>query len=164
MVNQHFEDIKAELAKAKSSEAIWRALQNHIQAMVGAKLFTIMQIDWEKDVAARVYSNDPVSYPVSGTKPINRTYWFTVVNDQRQPFIANTIQAIAEVFPDHETIWALGCGSVVNWPVFVNDKLAGTINMLDVEHHYTPAKIEQIMALAKVFDQAFLQAQGFKTG
>ena len=126
----------ADITVGTAPESPWVALQALADVLVGAKLFTIMKVDWEKDVAGRAYTSDPKSYPISGTKPINRTHWFETVHVQRQPFVANTIKDIADVFPDHETIWSLGCGSVVNWPVFIADKLVGTVNMLHEEHYY----------------------------
>ena len=59
-------------------------------------------------------------------------------------FVANTIADIAKVFPDHEKIWSLGCGSVVNLPVIIEGQLAATINMLHEEHYYSPARVELI--------------------
>lgn len=150
----------ATLATSKDPAAIWSALQALAEAVVGAKLFTVMAVDFDKDVAGRVHTSDPDNYAVSGTKPINRTRWFDIVHVERRPFVANTIKEIAEVFPDHETIWSLGCGSVVNLPVVIADELAGTVNLLDVEHYYTPERVkaaaEQLSLPAKA---AFLAAE-----
>ena len=149
----------ATIAMAKTPEPIWSALQALAQAIVGAKLFTVMRVDFEKDVAARVHTSDPVSYAVSGTKPINRTRWFDIVHVERRPFVANTIAEISEVFPDHETIRSLGCGSVINLPVVISDELAGTLNLLHEEHFYTPARIEAAQALSLPAKAAFLATQ-----
>src|SRR5262245_15252947 len=150
----------AQLDQAIATETtpapIWAALQELAQRVVGAKLFTVMQVDFEKGVAARVHTSDPASYAVSGTKPINRTHWFDIVHVERRPFVANTIEKIAEVFPDHETIRSLGCGSVVNLPVVISDELAGTLNLLHEEHFYTPERIEAAKSLSLPAKAAFL--------
>jgi hypothetical protein len=62
------------------------------------------------------------------------------------------------VFSDHETIWALGCGSVINIPVVIAGELLGTVNCLDVEHHYTPERVERSKLLAIPAKLAFLAA------
>jgi len=98
-------------------------------------------------VAGRVHSSDPAAYPVSGTKPIHYDEWFDVVHRQRRPFIANTIADIAKVFPDHELIWSLGCGSVVNLPIEISGQMVGTVNCLDVEHHYDEARLARLVHL-----------------
>jgi len=103
------------VATTPGADVAWGALQALAQALIGARLFTIMTVDMERELAGRAYSSDPVAYPVSGTKPIHYDSWFDVVHRQRKPFIANTIAEIAKVFPDHETIWQLGCGSAGRW-------------------------------------------------
>jgi GAF domain-containing protein len=151
--------LDAAIAASRTPEPIWAALQALARAAVGAKLFTVMRVDFDKDVAARVHTSDPESYAVSGTKPINRTRWFDIIHVERRPFVANTIEEIAEVFPDHETIRSLGCGSVVNLPVVIADELAGTVNLLHQDHFYTPERIEAAKSLSLPAKAAFLATQ-----
>jgi hypothetical protein len=146
------------LGLAKEPEAVWRALHELADATVGAKLFSVMMIDWPNERAGRVYTSHPREYPVSGTKPINRTHWFQTIYTERKPFIANTIEAIAEVFPDHELIRSLGCGSVINLPVVIADELAGTVNLLHADRYYTPTRVEAAEKLSLPAKAAFLAA------
>jgi hypothetical protein len=132
---------ETDLAAARDADAAFAALQRLTQHTVGAKLFTVMTVDMKAGLARRAYSSDPEAYPVSGTKPIHYDEWFETVREKRIPFVANTLADIAEVFPDHELIGTLGCGSVINLPVFVEDVLLGTVNMLHEEQYYTPARI-----------------------
>ena len=108
--------------------------------LVGAKLFTVMTVDWDNERAGRIFTSHPEAYPVSGSKPIHRDAWFDVVHKERKPFVANTIADIAKVFPDHETIWGLGCGSVVNLPIEIAGAMVGTVNLLDAEQFLHPGK------------------------
>jgi hypothetical protein len=140
-------------------EAPWRALQVLTDAVVGAKLFTVMTVDMKAGLAGRVYTSHPVDYPVSGTKPIHYDDWFELVHKQRKPFIANTIADIAKVFPDHERIWSLGCGSVINLPIEVGGEMVGTINLLDAEHYYMPVRIAQTALLSLPGKTAYLAAR-----
>lgn len=132
------------IATGKQADSAYAALEKLTQAVVGVKLFTIMEADMEAGISRRCYSSDPESYAVSGSKPINRTHWFDIVHIERRPFVANTIAEIATVFPDHEQIWSLGCGSVVNLPVFIADRFLGTMNILHEEHFYTPERLKLI--------------------
>ena len=91
-------------------------------------------------LARRAYTSDPENYPCSGTKPVEMNSWFEVVHTRREMFVAHTLAEIAEVFPDHALIGSLGCGSVVNLPIELGGRLAATMNILDREHHYTPAR------------------------
>ena len=114
---------------------------------VGAKLFTVMTYDDKRGFVRRVYSNMPEAYPVSGTKPANRTHWFEEVLENRRIFVANDIHAIAKVFDDHVLIRSLACESVINVPVEINGEVAGTINCLHEAGFYTPDKVAAAEAL-----------------
>lgn len=151
-------EFDADIANDTSAHGPWQALQVLSQKIIGAKLFTIMTVDMKNELARREYTSDAKSYPVSGTKPIHYDRWFDTVHKDRQSFVANTIADIATVFSDHETIWALGCGSVINIPVVIAGELLGTVNCLDVEHHYTPERVELSKLLAIPAKLAFLAA------
>lgn len=131
----------AAIAIATTPDAAYVALQDLARAVVGAKLFTIMDVDMDNEVARRSFTSDPQSYPTSGTKPIHYDDWFDIVHKARRTFVANTIADIAAVFPDYELIDSLGCQSVINLPVILGDVLVATVNMLDVEGHYTPERV-----------------------
>jgi GAF domain-containing protein len=106
-----------------------------------------MTSDRAQRVNARVYSNMPDAYPVSGTKPANETDWSRQVIDEKKTFVANDIEGIAAVFGDWELIKSLGCESVMNVPILLDGEVAGTINCLDVAGHYTPERVAAAEAL-----------------
>ena len=152
------------IATTVGADPAWQALRALADALVGAKLFTVMTVDMVNEVAGRVFTSDPKSYPVSGTKPIHYDVWFDIVHKQRKPFVANTIADIAKVFPDHETIWSLGCGSVINLPIEIGGDMVGTINLLDVEHHYTAERVALAANLSLPGKTAFLAAAYYRRG
>ena len=129
------------VSAARESETSWKALEDLAGAVVGHKLFTVMTVDMAAGLARRAHSNHPTEYPVSGTKPIHRDAWFDVVHLERRSFVANSIEAIAEVFPDHALIASLGCGSVMNLPVVLEGDLVAALNLLDVAGYYTPERV-----------------------
>jgi hypothetical protein len=148
MTDQTIADALAAFDRAigKTDIEPYKALQELTDAAVGARLFTVMTVDMEKELAGRVYTSHPEDYPVSGTKPIHYDDWFDVVHKQRRPFVANTIEDIAKVFFDHETIWSLGCGSVINLPIEIGGELVCTVNLLDAEHYYTDERVARAVA------------------
>ena len=89
---------------------------------VGAQIFTVMVRD-NAAKALRSASLEP-SGGISGVG-VQAGDAGHLVEDRwsrrREPFLANTIEAIAEVFPDHELIKSLGCASVVNVPIVFDD-------------------------------------------
>jgi len=128
---------------ARKADEIWAGLHHLAETTVPCRLFTVMTVDSDNQRARRAYSSDMKNYPVSGTKPIHKDRWFSIVHDEKRSFVANTIADIATVFPDYELIKALGCGAVINLPVVLRDQLAATINLLDSEQAYTPERVAQ---------------------
>lgn len=122
-----------------------------LRQAAGVRLFTITVVDREAGLARRAYSSHPVDYPVTGTKPIGDDGWSRQVLGQGQSFVANTTPDFAIYFGDHALINALGCQSAMNIPVQREGVVAGTVNLLDVEGHFTPeraAELERIVAEA----------------
>ena len=155
-------DFDRAIATMKDGDAAWQGLRILSETLVGAKLFTVMTVDWDNERAGRVFTSHPEAYPVSGTKPIHYDSWFDVVHKERKPFVANTIADIAKVFPDHETIWGLGCGSVVNLPIEIAGAMVGTVNLLDAEQFYTPEKVQMTNALKLPAKTAYLASYYFQ--
>lgn len=134
-------DFTAALASAATQHAAFEALYQFSQALVPVRLWTVMSVDHTAGLARRAYSNMPQAYPASGTKPMVPNAWSKVVIEGHKYFVANTLQDIAHVFPDHELIGSLGCGSVLNLPVVDQGVVIGTVNLLDAEHHFTPDRV-----------------------
>jgi hypothetical protein len=132
------------ISKATTAEQTWQVLEALSLSLDGHKLFTITAVDMKAELARRLYSNHPVEYPVTGTKPIHRDAWFDIVHSQNRSFVANTIADISRHFPDYELIKSLGCGSVINLPVVLRSELVATVNLLHVEHHYSPECVQCI--------------------
>lgn len=132
------------LSNATTEAAAFDALCDLTKGTVGAKLFTVMTADMQAMLARRAYTDDPVNYPTSGTKPITIDRWFEQVHGRHESFVANTLDEIATVFPDAELIGRLGCGAVVNLPVIVGGEMVATINMLHEAGYYTAERVAQI--------------------
>ena len=138
----------AAISSARTADAAWKALEDLSGAVVGHRLFTVMTTDVKAGLVRRAYSSRPKQYPTSGTKPLrgNTGDWFETVFNQRRTFVANTIEDIAKVFPDHELIGSMGLGSVVNYPVVLEGELVSAINLLDVAGHYAPERVAAVEA------------------
>ena len=121
----------------RKASDLYPALERHLGEIIGHKLFTLMVIDRATDEAARLYSSDPIAYPVKGRKPLGKlTGWGAQVLDQGRPYIGYNAEDIRSVFFDHETIARLGCASVLNLPVLSDGLVIGTVNLLHQEGWY----------------------------
>lgn len=134
-------DMVKALAHPDQPQATCAALEAQVKATVGAKLFTIMALDHDAQLARRCYSNMPEAYPTSAAKPMIQDAWAEQVIARQQPFVGNSIDALAEVFPDHPLIRSLGCESCLNIPIVIAGKVAGTLNCLHDAGYYTPERV-----------------------
>jgi hypothetical protein len=116
---------------------IFTAVHRALGSLIGAKLFTILKI-LPDGSTERMYTSDPATYPLSGRKPRNETPWYERVILARQHYFGPTRAHIREVFFDHELIFSLGCGSVINVLVLYDGRVLGAVNMLHEEHWYQP--------------------------
>ncbi|MCY4240425.1 MAG: GAF domain-containing protein [Rhodobacter sp.] len=140
-------------------ETTYRALERLVDRTVGVRLFTLMEIDRDRDVARRSYTNMPDIYPVQGEKPLMRNRWFETVDGRHEIFVANTLEEIAEVFADHELIRSVGCESCLNLPIVIRGRLRGTLNCLHGAGHYTPDRVVAARSLKPAGALAFLMAE-----
>ncbi len=157
-------DFMQALAAKGQPDRTFEALARLVQDTIGAKLFTTMVIDRDRNVARRNFTNMPEAYPVSGEKPRNKDRWADIVEGQHETFVANSIEEIAVVFPDHELIRSLGCESCINVPVTIDGQVIGTLNCLHEAGHYTPERVEAANALKLPGAVAFLLHEKYNGG
>lgn len=144
------------IATMADGDAAWQALRALAEQLVGAKLFTVMTVDWANERAGRVFTSHPEAYPVSGTKPITYDDWFEIVHRKRQTYVANSLAEMSDHFYDRDTINALGCQSVVNLPIEVAGEMVGTVNLLHEAGYYTPERLGGVELLALPAKTAYL--------
>lgn len=131
------------LAQTDQPEALYRALEAEVMAQPGARLFTVMELNTAGQTARRSYSNQPGAYPVQGEKPIMQDAWSAQVLGRGEAFVAQSIDEIAAVFPDHALIQSLGCESCLNLPLMLAGRVIGTLNLLHEAGYYGPIRVQQ---------------------
>lgn len=136
-------------AQTAETDAVFAGLHRDADAECGVRLFTVTVLDRRAGLARRAYSSHPSDYPTSGTKPMRADGWSDHVIGAGESFVANSTAEFAPYFADHALINALGCESALNIPVSDGAQVVGTVNMLDVAGHFTPARVaalERIVA------------------
>jgi hypothetical protein len=111
-------------------QALFAAVDGCVHHALQQALCTVNRYDPATDRLTRLYSSDPVSYPVGGSKDKAGTVWGRMVLHEKRLFVGEGVDAIRESFDDHETIRALGLRSVINVPVVARDRCLGTFNVL----------------------------------
>ena len=143
------------IAETGTPQQIFAALETWVQQDVGAVISSASVFDLAAGKSRRITTNQPDIYPVSGLKDIIQNAWTAQVLDRRKSFVANTLDEIATVFPDHPIIGSLGCGSVINMPVFLGGRFMGTVNILHQPGYYTPDRVAKLLALRPAAMLAF---------
>lgn len=143
------------VAESGTPQEIFASLEDWVQKDVGAIIYSASVFHLAAGKSRRIYTNQPEIYPVSGLKDIIPNAWTAQVLDARKSFVANTLAEIATVFPDHPIIQSLGCGSVINMPVFLAGRFLGTVNVLHEPGYFTPDRVERLHALRPAAMLAF---------
>ena len=138
------------VASSADEVQIWQALEQVIKQQVGVSLFTVLIHDAANGTVQRIYTNDPATYLVGGTKEMGPTPWGDLVLKRGEPFLGRNADDIRWAFPDHETILSLGLGSALNMPMRLMGRTHGTLNLLHRPFHYTTDHIGQVAKLASV--------------
>jgi GAF domain-containing protein len=135
----HIEDLNrlVEVSRASAVQDIFRAVEMLSADVIGHTLFTIMQFDAARSEVERVYSSNPAVYPVGGRKQKKNTAWAQHVLGEGRVFRTTDREAIREAFDDHETIFGLGIGAMLNIPIAFAGRCLGTMNLSNVEGWFT---------------------------
>ena len=122
---------------------------NEARSRFGWRLFTAMRYLASGEVE-RVYTSDPVAYPLSGRKPRRDTPWSRQVLVRGEPYYANDAAGIRFAFEDAEKILGLGLGAVMNVPVKDGDRVLGTLNFLREAGGYQPSQVNDALSMAQL--------------
>ena len=111
------------------SPELYAAVDALAQKVIGHRLFTIMRVHDATMEVERVHSSNVTAYPVGGRKKKRGTPWGRVVLDEGKVFIARTPDEVRQAFDDHELIFSLGVGSIMNVPIGYRGRRLGTLNI-----------------------------------
>ena len=135
---------------ASQPAPLFAAVDAALGKLVGHRLFTLMVHDHVNGEAERIYTSDPVAYPVAGRKRAVDTPWFKQVILGRRHYLGRTREDIRWAFADHELIERLGCRSVINVLAIHDGEVIGAANLLHEEHHYSDADIEDALPFVQL--------------
>lgn len=128
----------AECIKRHSGDAsaLWSEVEVALTSAFGQRLFTALVFDEPTRRLVRVYSNRLDINPVGGCKSVTDSPWVRHVLQDAKVFVGSTREDIRSVFSEYETLWAIGCESVLNIPVRFDGVTYGSLNLLDRAGQY----------------------------
>ncbi|MCO5093169.1 GAF domain-containing protein [Bosea sp. (in: a-proteobacteria)] len=128
-----------------------KVLDGILARLYGHKLFTVLRFIRKDMESERFYSSDPATYPVLGRKATPETVWGKVVLTDGEIMISRDADDIRRNFSDHETIFALGVGSMINVPLLWNGEILGSANISFAGDGYRaadPADLRMLVGIA----------------
>ena len=130
--------------KKDSDKIFYKKIDKIVHSLIGHKLITFTVIDEKLKFCERVYSNNNKIYPILGQKKMPKNIWSIKVLKNKQHFVCKTKKDIKKIFYDYETIFSLGCGSIINLLILFQGKPIGTVNILNKENYYSNKDLKKI--------------------
>lgn len=122
------EQASAAIRDPSQPEILYQIIDRALNELVGYKLLTILRL--RGDRLYRMHTSDLAKYPVGGFKSIANDAWLKAMLSAGVPIISPNPELVQQRFFDHETIFSLGCGSVMNVPVVGPTGTLGSLNLL----------------------------------
>jgi len=131
------------------SPAPWRQFDHTAASLFGHTLFTVLARDGRRAVLLRQYSNRAAVSPPHGCKPVTDNACSQRLYQEGKCFLGSS-RADLKVFPEYESLWAIGCESVLNIPVRHCGSTIGSLNLLGAAHQYDGYDEDAALLLAKL--------------
>ena len=145
--------------KNDNANVFCKKIDKIIKSLIGHKLITFTVIDNKLNFCERIYSNNNKIYPILGQKKMPKNIWSKKVLKNKKHFLCKNKKDIKKIYYDYETIFSLGCGSIINLLVLFKSKPIGTINILHKENHYNINDLKKIDFLTIFLIPFFLDHQ-----
>ena len=142
-------------APESNYELIFERVSDLLQRKVGHGLFTVSRALPGGHEVERIFTTNSAVYPVHGRKPVDQTDW-TRMMQRGECFVANRPEDFGEHFFDLSTIVALGLGAVINVPVQHENRLLGTLNLLDKPGAYPHSAVDACLEARELSVQGYL--------
>jgi hypothetical protein len=123
-----FSEIASHLRPGFEVDKVYAPIESALAELVGFKLLTILRLEGSR--VRRLHSSDLQSYPMGGTKDISKDAWLREMLKAGQPVVSNAPGVVQERFLDHQAIFSLGCGAVLNIPIANTRGTLGSLNLL----------------------------------
>lgn len=148
-----------DLAAGAPSADVYARIAALVAETVGFKLLTVLRFVEETQEVERLYSSDPKAYPVGGRKQLKTINKDHSLAANGEIFLAADEAQVRHTFPDHDLIFSLGAGAVLNAPIRYEGRRLGTLNCCGPANSYGPREIENAKILANLLTATVLAAK-----
>ncbi len=129
-------------------QRVYKAVEAIAAETCGWALLTTLRYDEAAQVVVRLHSSDEKSYPLGGTKPLNKITVSHGGMENGDVFLAADKDQVKAAFFDHDLIFSLGITAILNSPIRHAGRRLGTLNFCGVAGTYGPDEIRSAKILA----------------
>lgn len=129
-----------------SSDLFLEVIANKAHQKVKPRLFAILEVNRGDGIVCCSYSSMPERYPAGDEKPLTDSVWANSVLENNETYLAG-IEEISDIFPDHELMQSLGCGSCLIVPIGSDKVVMGAFIFLAKEGYFTSKRIKAAESL-----------------
>ena len=109
---------------------------------------TLLAVSTDQTMVKRIGSSNARMFPSGSNEPLNPADpWCRKIMEEKQPVLADGKAGLAHYLTEAAAIEAAGYGASGSFPIIIGGRVAGTINMLAPERHFTEAWIATVKAL-----------------
>jgi GAF domain-containing protein len=152
-------DIASVIALANEQpnrHAVYKAVETIAAETCGWVLLTTLRYDEHLQAVVRLHSSDEKSYPIGGTKPLDKLTENHAIIERGDVALAANKADIKRLFFDHELIISLGITAILNAPIRHAGRRLGTLNFCGTEGMYGPTEIQTAKILAGLLTPCLL--------
>ena len=143
--------------ESKNPQAVYKAVEAIAAETCGWVLLTTLRYDEAAQVVVRLHSSDEKSYPLGGTKPLDKITVSHGGMDNGDVFLAADKAQVKTAFFDHELIFSLGISAILNSPIRHAGRRLGTLNFCGVAGTYGPEEVRSAKILAGLLAPTIMQ-------
>ncbi len=136
------------LTAGPDRDAAWAGIDAIVDRLYQRKLFTALNHLAATAEVERLYSSNTDAYPLGGRKKKRDTHWGKKTIDEGELYICHNAADIERTFFDHELIFSLGVGGMVNVPVMLNGKCIASLSISSAGDRFSEADKPELMLIA----------------
>lgn len=146
------------LQAEKPERETYKAVERLAKETCGWRLLTILKYVEKDAVVSRLSSSDETSYPIGGTKPLEKLTENHAILERGDVALAANREDVKRMFFDHQLIFSLGITAIMNVPVRHAGRRLGTLNFCGDEGMYGEREKQLGRVLAGLLAPALLKA------
>ncbi len=119
------------------------------------RIFTTMLLVRPDGLAERVFTTDPIAYPMPYCKPFPESGWREQVIDAARPSLSRNMTEYLQVHIGRVVFEALGAGCLLNMPAVHAGRVVGVVNIGAIEHAYDESTVVMLTPLIAALAPSF---------